>query len=56
MSPLTIDRTIELMPKLIVEPHLADPDGFYEALIDMHRALDDDESQRCQRNRETGQA
>ena len=35
------------MPKLIVEPHLADPDGFYEALIDMHRALDDDESQRA---------
>ena len=31
----------------IVEPHLADPDGFYEALIDMHRALDDDESQRA---------
>ena len=32
---------------LIAEPHLADPDAFYEALIDMHRDLTDDESQRA---------
>ena len=34
-------------PTLIAEPHLADPDAFYEALIDMHRDLTDDESQRA---------
>ncbi|HEY2816079.1 MAG TPA: DUF2783 domain-containing protein [Casimicrobiaceae bacterium] len=33
------------MSTLIVEPHLAEPDEFYEALIGMHRDLNDDESQ-----------
>jgi hypothetical protein len=30
---------------LITEPNLARPDDFYEALIDMHRDLDDAQSQ-----------
>ncbi|MGO4307354.1 DUF2783 domain-containing protein [Cupriavidus sp. RAF12] len=30
---------------LITTPNLARPDDFYEALIDMHRDLDDAESQ-----------
>ena len=33
------------MSTLIIEPQLAEPDEFYEALIDMHRDLNDDESQ-----------
>lgn len=33
------------MSTLIVEPHLEEPDDFYEQLIDMHRDLADDESQ-----------
>jgi uncharacterized protein DUF2783 len=35
------------MSTLIVEPHLGAPDDFYEALIDMHRDLTDDQSQRA---------
>ncbi|KVE35352.1 DUF2783 domain-containing protein [Burkholderia sp. TSV86] len=34
------------MRHLDTRPRLADPDAFYEALIDMHRDLSDDESQR----------
>ncbi|MCD9120914.1 DUF2783 domain-containing protein [Cupriavidus sp. UGS-1] len=30
---------------LTTEPNLAQPDDFYEALIDMHRDLDDAQSQ-----------
>jgi hypothetical protein len=30
---------------LNLEPNLADPDGFYEQLIDTHRDLDDAQSQ-----------
>lgn len=30
---------------LMTEPNLARPDDFYEALIDMHRDLDDAQSQ-----------
>ena len=33
------------MSALIVEPHLAEPDDFYQALIDMHRDLTDAESE-----------
>ncbi len=33
------------MQKLTVEPNIARPDDFYEALIDMHRDLTDAESQ-----------
>ena len=33
------------MQSLIVEPNIARPDDFYEALIDMHRDLTDAESQ-----------
>jgi len=33
------------MSELITAPNLASPDDFYEALIDMHRDLDDAESQ-----------
>ena len=35
------------MPTLIVEPHLAEPDEFYAALMDMHRDLTDDQSARA---------
>ena len=35
------------MSTLIVEPNLGAPDDFYEALIDMHRDLTDDQSQRA---------
>jgi hypothetical protein len=31
---------------LIHEPNLADPDGFYEALIEAQRELDDAEAER----------
>lgn len=31
--------------KLKVEPNLAAPDDFYQALIDMHRDLSDEQSQ-----------
>lgn len=34
-----------LSGSLITEPHLAHPDDFYEALIDMHRDLTDAQSQ-----------
>lgn len=30
--------------KLTTSPNLASPDDFYEALIDLHRDLDDDQS------------
>lgn len=33
------------MSKLITVPNLASPDDFYEALIDMHRDLDDAQSE-----------
>ena len=33
------------MSALIVDPHLAEPDDFYQALIDMHRDLTDAESE-----------
>ncbi|MBY4769784.1 DUF2783 domain-containing protein [Burkholderia ambifaria] len=33
------------MPRLDTRPRLADPDAFYEALIDMHRDLSDADSQ-----------
>ena len=33
------------MQTLIVEPNIVRPDDFYEALIDMHRDLTDQESQ-----------
>ncbi|MBZ5790117.1 DUF2783 domain-containing protein [Burkholderia sp. D-99] len=33
------------MPSLDTRPRLADPDAFYEALIDMHRDLSDADSQ-----------
>jgi len=33
------------MSQLITVANLANPDDFYEALIDMHRDLDDAESQ-----------
>jgi len=33
------------MQTLIVEPKIARPDDFYEALINMHRDLTDEESQ-----------
>ncbi|AOK03659.1 DUF2783 domain-containing protein [Burkholderia sp. AU28942] len=33
------------MPRLDTRPRLADPDTFYEALIDMHRDLSDADSQ-----------
>jgi len=33
------------MSKLITAPNLPNPDDFYEALIDMHRDLDDAQSQ-----------
>ena len=33
------------MPALIVEPHLDEPDEFYEALIEMHRDLTDQQSE-----------
>lgn len=32
--------------RLITEPRLEAPDDFYQALIDAHRGLDDEESQR----------
>jgi len=35
------------MSTLIVEPNLGAPDDFYAALIDMHRDLTDDQSQRA---------
>ena len=31
-------------PGLNVEPHLPDPDAFYELLIDSHQDLDDEQS------------
>ncbi len=33
------------MTELIVEPNIAQADDFYEALIDMHRDLSDEQSQ-----------
>jgi 3-(3-hydroxy-phenyl)propionate hydroxylase len=33
------------MSELITTPNLASPDDFYEALIDMHRDLDDAQSE-----------
>ena len=33
------------MAALIVEPHLDEPDEFYEALIEMHRDLTDEQSE-----------
>lgn len=33
------------MSELITTPNLANPDDFYEALIDMHRDLDDAQSE-----------
>jgi len=33
------------MSALIVEPHLDEPDEFYEALIEMHRDLTDEQSE-----------
>lgn len=33
------------MSELITTPNLANPDDFYEALIDMHRDLDDEQSE-----------
>lgn len=33
------------MSTLITAPNMANPDDFYEALIDMHRDLDDAQSQ-----------
>lgn len=33
------------MSTLIVEPHLDAPDDFYQALIDMHRDLTDEQSE-----------
>ncbi|HEY3179889.1 MAG TPA: DUF2783 domain-containing protein [Casimicrobiaceae bacterium] len=33
------------METLIVEPNIARPDDFYEALIDMHRDLTDEQSE-----------
>ncbi|WP_175729996.1 DUF2783 domain-containing protein [Burkholderia ambifaria] len=33
------------MPRLDTRPRLADPDAFYEELIDMHRDLSDADSQ-----------
>lgn len=33
------------MSGLITSPNLANPDDFYESLIDMHRDLDDAQSQ-----------
>lgn len=33
------------MGTLITAPNMRDPDDFYEALIDMHRDLDDAQSQ-----------
>jgi hypothetical protein len=32
------------MAMLNIEPNLSSPDDFYEALIDMHRGLDDKQS------------
>jgi len=32
------------MENLITEPNLADPDGFYETLIEAHRNLTEDQS------------
>jgi len=32
------------MPVLVTTPNLAAPDDFYEALIDLHRGLDDTQS------------
>jgi hypothetical protein len=44
--PRNLRRLIEVyMQTLIVEPNIARPDDFYEALIDMHRDLADAESQ-----------
>jgi hypothetical protein len=34
------------MTALRTEPRLADPDGFYAALMEAHRGLDDDASRR----------
>jgi 3-(3-hydroxy-phenyl)propionate hydroxylase len=31
--------------KLVLDPHLPAPDDFYEALIEMHRDLTDEQSQ-----------
>ena len=33
------------MAELVIEPNLAAPDDFYEALIDMHRDLTPEQSQ-----------
>jgi hypothetical protein len=33
------------MPKLNTEPNIAAPDDFYEGLIDMHRGLDEAQSE-----------
>lgn len=35
-----------MMNSLNLEPNIADPDGFYERLIDCHRNLSEAESQR----------
>lgn len=32
--------------KLNLDPNIADPDGFYEALINTHQGLSDEESER----------
>lgn len=34
------------MTALLTEPRLADPDGFYAALMEAHRGLDEDASRR----------
>lgn len=34
------------MPDLITTPHLADPDGVFEALMNAHRDLDPEASRR----------
>ena len=44
--PRNLHRLIEVsMQTLIVEPNIVRPDDFYEALIDMHRDLTDEQSQ-----------
>jgi 3-(3-hydroxy-phenyl)propionate hydroxylase len=34
-----------IMPGLIIEPNMAQPDDFYEALIQMHRELTPEQSE-----------
>jgi hypothetical protein len=45
VEALSTLNTLNTLNTLITAPNMANPDDFYEALIDMHRDLDEAQSQ-----------